>query len=42
VIKASILKSEFIAHMDYMRRLAPDFINKQLWKLTKKLVPGVA
>lgn len=26
-----------------MRRLAPDFINRQLWKASKKLVPiGVA
>ena len=25
-----------------MRRLAPDFINKQLWKASKKLVPVVA
>jgi uncharacterized oxidoreductase len=26
----------------FMRRVAPDFINKQLWKLSKKLVPVVA
>jgi uncharacterized oxidoreductase len=25
-----------------MRRLAPDFINKQLWKASKKLVPAGA
>jgi uncharacterized oxidoreductase len=23
----------------FMRRLAPDFINRQLWKASKKLVP---
>jgi len=26
----------------FMRRLAPNFINRQLWKLSKKLVPVVA
>ena len=27
----------------FMRRLAPDFINRQLWKASRKLVPvGVA
>jgi uncharacterized oxidoreductase len=26
----------------FMRRLAPDFINRQLWKASKKLVPVVA
>jgi len=26
----------------FMRRLAPDFINRQLWKLSKKLVPVMA
>lgn len=26
----------------FLRRLAPDFINGQLWKMSKKLVPGVA
>jgi uncharacterized oxidoreductase len=26
----------------FMRRLAPDFINKQLWKASKKLVPAGA
>ncbi len=25
----------------WMRRLAPDFINRQLWKASKKLVPVV-
>jgi uncharacterized oxidoreductase len=25
----------------FLRRLAPDFINKQLWKASKKLVPAV-
>ena len=25
----------------FMRRLAPDFINRQLWKASKKLVPVV-
>ncbi len=26
----------------WMRRLAPDFINRQLWKASKKLVPVAA
>ena len=26
----------------FMRRLAPDFINGQLWKASKKLVPVAA
>ena len=26
----------------FMRRLAPDFINRQLWKASKALVPAAA
>jgi len=26
----------------FMRRLAPSFINRQLWKVSKPLVPAVA
>jgi uncharacterized oxidoreductase len=26
----------------FMRRVAPDFINRQLWKASKKLVPAGA